>query len=111
MQKRKYTAEYKARLVIEILRGAQTVSEIAAREEISTNQLHNWKKEFIENAARVFDQPKIEKDAQRELQDAEEREESLMAKVGSLAVENDLLKKKYKAIHGFEFDPKRHNKG
>jgi transposase-like protein len=111
MQKRKFTAEYKAKIVIEILQGAQTINEIGAREGINPKQLSNWKQEFIQNAARVFDQTRIEKDTQRELQESEDREESLMAKVGSLAVENDFLKKKYKAIHGYDYDPKRHYKG
>lgn len=41
MQKRQYTPEYKAKIVLEILREENTVSEIAPREDISTKQLHN----------------------------------------------------------------------
>ncbi len=48
-----YTPEYKAKIVIEILEGEQTVSEIASREGINVNQLKNWKKEFLENASRA----------------------------------------------------------
>lgn len=43
-----YTPEYKAKIVIEILEGEQTISEIASREGINVNQLKNWKKEFLE---------------------------------------------------------------
>lgn len=46
-----YTPEYKAKIVIEILEGEQTISEIASREGINVNQLKNWKKEFLENAS------------------------------------------------------------
>ena len=110
MKKRKYDADYKARIVIEILEGARSISEIAAREMISVNQLHNWKKEFITNAGRVFSQSKIEKSAEQEIKAAEEREDCLMIKVGALTIENDLLKKKYKAVYGYEFDSRKHYK-
>ena len=42
-----YTPEYKAKIVIEILEGEQTVSEIASREGINVNQLKNWKRNFL----------------------------------------------------------------
>lgn len=38
-----YTPEYKAKIVIEILEGEQTISEIASREEINVNQLRTQK--------------------------------------------------------------------
>ena len=42
MQKRKaYTPEYKAKLVIEVLREEKTLSEIASREGINPKQLGN----------------------------------------------------------------------
>ena len=69
MEKRQYTSEYKAKIVLEILREESTISEIASRENINKNQLQNWKKEFIENSSKVFAQNKIEKDAQRILKE------------------------------------------
>lgn len=49
-----YTAEYKSKIVIEILQGEHTVSEIAARENLNVKQLSNWKREFLANAANAF---------------------------------------------------------
>ena len=54
MKKRSYSPEYKAKIVLEILREEQHISEIASREGISRTQLQNWKKEFLDNAALVF---------------------------------------------------------
>lgn len=104
MQKRQFSPEYKAKIVLEILREEHTVSEIASREEISAKQLHNWKKEFLDNAERVFAQSKLERNFKHQLEEAAEREEATMAKVGQLLLENDLLKKKYKQIHGRDFE-------
>jgi Transposase and inactivated derivatives len=104
MQKRQFTAEFKAKIVLEILREEHTVSEIAAREQISAKQLHNWKKEFLDNAERVFAQSKLERDYRHQLDEAAVREAATMAKVGQLTLEVDLLKKKYKQIHGRDWD-------
>lgn len=104
MKKRSYSPEYKAKLVIEMLREEQHISEIAAREGISRTQLQNWKKEFLDNTALVFSQSKVEKEQRAERKEAEEREEALMKKVGQLSIEVDFLKKKYRQIHGKDYE-------
>lgn len=100
MGKTKFSPEYKARLVIECLKEENTISEIASREGISRVQLQNWKKEFLENASRVFSQKRDEKEAQQKAIEAEERERELMAKVGQLTVEVDWLKKNHTQMFG-----------
>jgi transposase-like protein len=99
-QRREYTPEYKARLVIEVLREEQTMSEIASREGIHLKQLSNWKIEFLENAARVFSQSRDEKAAARQVAELKEKEQEYQAKVGQLTLEVDFLKKKHEQIYG-----------
>ena len=95
MESRKqYTAEYKAKIAIETLREANTPSEIASREKINVKQVYSWRQALLEGAQLVFDQSKTEREFERRLAEAAEREEGLMAKVGRLTVENDWLKKK-----------------
>ena len=91
--KNTYSAEYKSKLVIEVLEGGQTVNEIAARESINVNMLKNWKREFLKNAANAFNGSKSEKDAKKEAAKAKEREEELMKTIGQLTVEVNWLKK------------------
>jgi transposase-like protein len=100
MKRNKYSPEYKAKIVLEILREDLSISEIAGRENINKNQLQNWKREFIENSARVFAQGRIEREAAHEVREAEDREQALMAKVGQLTLEVDFLKKKSDEILG-----------
>jgi putative transposase len=95
---RKYTAEYKAKIIMEILREENTISEIGAREKISPKQLGNWKREFTENAYRAFSVTKDEKAASDAAKAAAEREQELMAKIGQLTYECDWLKKKYERV-------------
>ncbi len=78
MGKRNFTAEYKASLVVEMLREEQHISEIAAREGISRTQLQNWKKEFLEKAPEVFSGSKSAKEAARKEQEAAKREASML---------------------------------
>ena len=92
--KKNYSAEYKARLALEVLREEQTASEIASREQINVKQLYNWRNDLRDNAALVFDRNKQEREYERKLSELSEREEELMAKVGRLTIENDWLKKK-----------------
>lgn len=75
-----YTPEYKAKIVIEILEGEQTISEIASREGINVNQLKNWKKEFLENASRAFNGSKSEKEQKEQLRTQKSGKKSLCRK-------------------------------
>lgn len=101
MESRKqYTAEYKAKIAIETLREANTPSEIASREKINVKQIYNWRQVLLDGAQLAFDQSKTEREYERKLAEAAQREEELMAKVGRLTVENDWLKKKSAEFSG-----------
>ena len=50
--------EFKVKVVMELLREEQTLGEIAAAYEINPNQLATWRREFLEKAPGVFDEPK-----------------------------------------------------
>lgn len=107
MKKRSYSPEYKAKLVLEMLREETHISEIAAREGISRTQLQNWKKEFLDNSALIFSQNKVEKEKRAAEKAAEEQKEALMKKVGELSIEVDFLKKKYRQIHGRDYEGRK----
>lgn len=104
MKRRQFTAEYKTKIVIEILQGEHTIQEIASREEINLKQLQNWKTEFLANASRAFAKVKIEKDAKNSVEAAQRREDELMRKVGQLTIENDWLKKKSEQVFGSSWE-------
>ena len=110
-QRKEYSPEYKAKLVIEILREEMTMSEIASRENINLKQLGNWKSEFLENSSRAFSRSRDEKAVTRRLKEMEEQERDYQAKVGQLTLENDFLKSVYKKIHGHEWSSRNGNKG
>ena len=89
--RRKFSAEFKAKVVLEALKERNTVEELAKKYEVHPNQIHIWKKEFLNNAASVFSS------GDRQMEDKkrqEEEKERLYAQIGQQKVEIDWLKKK-----------------
>jgi transposase len=50
--RRKFSAEEKIRIVLEGLKGEESISELCRREGISPNLYYNWSKEFLEAGKR-----------------------------------------------------------
>ena len=53
-QRKRYTAEYKSRLALEVVRGLRTVNEIAGEHGIHPNLLVQWKQWLLEELPSVF---------------------------------------------------------
>lgn len=85
-QRRKFTNDFKSKVVLETLRERQTISELAQKYEVHPNQITTWKKEFLNKAPLVFDQQDIHTGQGIEI-------DKLYAKIGQLEMENDFLKK------------------
>jgi transposase-like protein len=106
MGRRQFTPEFKTKIVVELLREEKPLSELAAEHEISPNQLRNWKREFLENATRVFSESKQEKELRAKEKAMDEERRDLMAKVGQLTIEVDWLKKKSAEVLGPDWETK-----
>ena len=92
MKRRLYTAQYKTRIVLEVLQGEKELGEIAAENNLNPNMVRNWKREFLENASAAFEDPrKAEKEAKKR-EDAQRRETPRLLKtIGQLTLERDFL--------------------
>jgi len=96
--RKQYSAEFKTKVVLEILAEQETVNQIAAKYSISPVVLSRWKKEFLERASDVFKKGPTE--AEKELAQSKEHIADLERKVGQLTYEVDWLKKKSTEILG-----------
>jgi transposase len=88
--RRRFTAEFKAKVALEAIKSHQTVAELATKHELHPTQIAAWKREAIEKLAKVFDDKGAEVKANR---DAEVTK--LHAKIGQLVVERDFLAKAF----------------
>ena len=106
VRRRTFSAEFKTKLVLELLREEKQLGEIAQEHDISPNQLRNWRKEFLENAPKAFSESSQEKELRVKEKEMDEQLHELMAKVGQLTIENDWLKKKSKEVLGTDWETK-----
>jgi len=53
--RRTHNAEFKAKVAIEAIKELKTLTELAQQYELSPNQISLWKREFLTNAGKVFD--------------------------------------------------------
>jgi transposase len=90
--RRKYTAAYKAEIVLELLRGDKPLSRIAAERKIAPNQLSDWKSQALKGLPLLFEneQRGIER---LKAQHAEEKDD-LYEQIGRLTTQLGWLKKK-----------------
>ena len=89
--RRKFSADFKAKIVIEALKERNTIEDIAAKFELHPNQITIWKKEFLSNAAAAF---ATGSDLSDEKKEQEATIEKLYAQIGQREVEIAWLKKK-----------------
>ncbi len=54
--RRRFSAEFKAKLALEAIQGHLTVAELASKYEVHPTQIAAWKREAIEKLAQVFDE-------------------------------------------------------
>lgn len=103
MKRNNYTAEFKSKVVLELLREEKTVSQVASEHGVHPNLISRWKAEFIEKMPTVFSKEAAEIDKMRKEHDSEKEE--LIKQIGQLSVENTWLKKTYQKVLGMK--PKR----
>ena len=54
-QRRKFTSEFKSKVVLEAIAERNTLTELAQKFDIESNQIIDWKKIFLAKAYLVFD--------------------------------------------------------
>ena len=90
-KRRRFTAEFKARVALAALRGDKTIQEIAAKHQVHPNQVSAWKRRAVEGLGEVFAGGEDRRRA-----DHEGEVHKLHAKIGELTVERDFLARGFK---------------
>ncbi len=99
--RRKFSSEEKIRIVLDGLKGEESIAELCRREGISPNLYYRWSKDFLEAGKK-----RLQGDTQREANTTEVtglKKENLHLKelVAELALKNRVLKK---SLNGLDVD-------
>ena len=97
-KRKTYSADFKAKLVLEVLDGTQTINEIASKYEILPKNLQNWKKQFMENMSLAFDKSAVVKEYKKEIETLQHEKDSIAKKLGETIVEKEFLEGKLESL-------------
>jgi transposase-like protein len=87
-----HSPEIKAKLVLEVLRGEETINEIASRNNVHPNLLIRWKTRVINCLPQVFENETAR--ARKEKKESENEKDALYQQIGKLTTQIEWLKKK-----------------
>jgi len=85
-QRRKFTAEFKVHVVLDLVSGAKSVAELCRQHQLNPQLLTRWKTEFLERAPLLFEQEAMRSQEQ-------ERIAELERVVGRLTMQLEIAKK------------------
>lgn len=87
-KKKNYTAEFKARVALDCIRGDLTINEISTKYGVHSNQISRWKQQAMLAIKSGFTGKQQKQD-----QSAQQLLDQLYQQIGKLKCENDFLKK------------------
>ena len=91
--RRHFSAEEKIRIVLEGLRGEESIAELCRREGIATSMYYGWSKEFLEVGKKRLAGDTTRAATSDEVKALRREAQSLKEVVADLTLENRLLKK------------------
>ena len=87
--RRNHSAEFKARVALEAIKGNKSMAELSSEYAVHPNQISKWKKQVLEELPGIFSEKRT-RDAAGEA----EIKARLYQQIGQLQFELDWLKKK-----------------
>ncbi len=95
---KKYSAEERIRIVLEGLRGEETIVTICRREGINPNLYYKWSKDFLEAGERRLNGDTIREATSNEVIDLRNENEELKRVVAEQTLRLRVLKKSLKGL-------------
>jgi transposase len=97
--RRKFSSEEKIRIVLEGLKGEESISEICRREGINPNLYYRWSKAFLEAGKKRLKGDTVREATSVEVGALRQENEQLKQLVAELSLKERVLKK---SLHGEE---------
>ena len=99
--RRTFTAEEKITIVLEGMRGEDTIAAICRKHGIHVNNYFKWSKDFVEAGKRRLSGDALREATRDDVTELRRMNDLLKRELGELFVENKELKK---TLNGFESD-------
>lgn len=93
-----YTAEFKAKVVLELLAGDQTLGQIASKYSLISRSIQNWKKIFLANASIAFNADAAEADIKNTVIEQRKKIDELHRQLGKRTAELEWAAKKLQSL-------------
>jgi transposase-like protein len=87
-QRKRYSAEFKARVALEAIKGHKTVNELASQYGVHPTQITHWKHQLQQEVPQIFSASRAKR-----AHDQDALQAQLYQQIGQLKVELDWLKK------------------
>jgi transposase-like protein len=84
--RRQYSAEFKAKVVLQVLSGEKTASDLCRAHKLNPNVLNRWRKEFLEQSPSIFERGEVGNEHEQKIAELERL-------VGQLTVQLEIAKK------------------
>jgi transposase len=94
--RKRYGADFKAKVALEAVRGERTLSEIAVAHGVNPVQVTQWKKQLESDASSLFCDKRLKDSVSTP--GPESVQDQLYKQIGELTVEVNWLKKKSKQL-------------
>ena len=91
--RKKYSAEEKIRIVLEGLRGEDSIAELCRREGLNQNVYYRWSKEFLEAGKQRLSGDIKREATSNEVTGLKQENDQLKRLLADIMLKNDVLKK------------------
>ena len=91
--RKKYSSEEKVRIVLEGMRGEESIVEICRREGISSNLYYKWSKAFLDAGKKRLQGDIVREANSQEVSDLKKEKGNLKQLVAEIVLQNRVLKK------------------
>jgi len=96
--RRKFSSEEKIRIVLDGLRGEDSISALCRREGINPNLYYRWSKDFLEHGKKRLQGDTIREANSGEVKQLRSENDELKQLVAELSLKNRVLKKSLKGL-------------
>ena len=99
--RRKFTAEEKIRIILEGLRGEESLTDLCRKERIHLTMYYKWSKSFLEAGESQLNGDTIREASSNEVKELREENDLLKVIVAKLTINTRMLKK---TLRGLEYE-------